>query len=100
SGRQDHTILPSADQCRSSPTSLASIASRTQRRDDAQRPSCGYGKGADIHLICISEKQKFFCAGVDKCPEASLPKTARRANHLAPLEAAARTQKSSLIGAA
>jgi hypothetical protein len=25
-------------------------------------PPAGYGKGPDIHLICISEKQKYFCA--------------------------------------
>ena len=52
SGRQDHTTSPSAGRCRSSPTSPASIASRTQRRDDAQRPSWWARDRWNLSLIC------------------------------------------------
>ena len=63
SGRQDHTTSPSAGKrirlvcCRvhriPHPTSV------TMRN----APPEGGGMGLDIHLICISEKQKYFWCG-------------------------------------
>jgi hypothetical protein len=56
SGRQDHTTSPSAGRRRSSPTSPASIASRTQRRDDAQRPSWWARDKWNLSLIWGSDQ--------------------------------------------
>src|SRR5258707_6324753 len=59
SGRQDHTTLPSA----SAPFVIgasASTASRPASVTIANRPSVGRD-GKSYSLICISEKQKYFC---------------------------------------
>ena len=56
SGRQDHTTSPSTGRRRSSPTSPASIASRTQRRDDAQRPSWWARDRRNLSLIWGSDQ--------------------------------------------
>jgi hypothetical protein len=60
SGGQDHTISPSASAC-SSRAPPASIASRTACRDDRDPPLCPVRDGWTIQLICISEKEKYFC---------------------------------------
>src|ERR1700730_4539695 len=61
SGRQDHTPSPSA----SAPfvrSASASTASRPAAVTIANRPSVGQD-GKSYSLICISEKQKYFCKG-------------------------------------
>jgi len=60
SGYQDHAPSPSAGPAPLSKARPASIASRRNVRDDAQRPSLSRRDGEHVHLICISEKQKYF----------------------------------------
>src|SRR3984893_7630732 len=73
SGRQDHTPSPSA----SAPfvrSASASTASCPASVTISSRPSVGQD-GKSYSLICISEKQKYFCNGAGQV-------FARRANHL------------------
>jgi len=59
-GRQDHTTSPSAS--RALVRSTISVHRIPPRVDDvAQRPSWRDGTADDIALICVSEKQKYFC---------------------------------------
>src|SRR5882757_3653924 len=93
SGRQDHTILPSAA------TSLVrvlliahrpirtrpAIPSRAKRcrvhripprvRDDGQRPSGGVGWREFVEMICPTGEAKYFCKGysTQKCPTGKSP---------------------------
>jgi len=60
SGRQDHTTSPSASGA--VVTSAIGVHRIPPRVDDvAQRPSWRDGTADDIALICVSEKQKYFC---------------------------------------
>src|SRR5882724_9853864 len=60
SGRQDHTTSPSAEtrpRQKRAPRPPHPAPNVVTMRN---APPAGYGKGLDIHRICISEKQKYF----------------------------------------
>ena len=88
SGRQDHTILPSAKASLVSVLLIAhkslrtrpAIPSRAKRcrvhripprvRDDGQRPSGGVGWRQFVEMICPTGEAKYFCKedSTQKCP--------------------------------
>src|SRR5258708_25411474 len=61
SRRQDHTILPSARSALSSLALLASIASRSNVRDDRETPLSVGRDGGRYKLICFFGKSEYFC---------------------------------------
>jgi hypothetical protein len=62
SGRQDHTSLPSALAPFVSGTS-ASIASRTNVRDDRDTPLLWARDGLDMDVIWVRREPEYFCKG-------------------------------------
>ena len=60
SRRQDHTILPSARSALSSLALLASIASRSNVRDDRETPLSVGRDGGRYKLICVFGKSEYF----------------------------------------
>ena len=82
SGCQDHTTSPSAGKARF-------VLARHRRpphpaahvRDDRETPLMWDGTAKNIHLICISEKQKYFREGGWTGRASGPQATARRANH-------------------
>src|SRR5260370_32997015 len=66
SGRQDHTSSPSAAapfvRCAiRAPDAAASIASRTNVRDDREAPLLWDGMAGVVEAICPTPKAKYFC---------------------------------------
>src|SRR5882724_11401801 len=81
SGPHDFAVRGNAPSSEACP---ASTASRTQRRDDAQRPSCGVREGTrytpDLHF---GKTEIFFRKGLDKWAGRKVTDGTRRANQLA-----------------